>query len=310
MDDILRDAAALDAVDRKLLLVDDRVTAVVRGLSTGLYLFGGGGLGKSYSVQKKLELLEADFRTFNSRMTALGLFNALDKHPSVIHVLEDMERITKDRDAQALLRAALWSQRDQDRVITWTTGDGERRITFKGGLIMTANRPLSDLPELRALASRIAVHRLEFSDLEMAAHMRRIASSNWSRYQFKLEREKCRIVAEHVISECRRANIQPDLRLFDNGCFDFLQWERGDSHLDWRDLVSTRVRQNAAHFRHEISMMSCEQKKERERGLVRDITRQTVDANERVRLWEQETGKSKSTFYSRLREVNSGEFDA
>lgn len=169
------ESEALTSLDCRLRLIDDRVTAVVRGYQTGLYLCGAGGLGKSYSVYRQLQLLECDFRVFNSRMTALGLFRALDKAPDAVHVLEDMERIVNDRDAQGVLRSALWSQGDRDRVVTWTTSVGEQRVTFRGGIIMLANRPLGDLPELRALASRIAVHKLQVSDPEMCAQMRRIA---------------------------------------------------------------------------------------------------------------------------------------
>ena len=46
-----------------------------------------------------------------------------------------------------VLRSALWSQADRDRVVTWTTKAGEQRISFRGG-VMLANRPLEDLPEL------------------------------------------------------------------------------------------------------------------------------------------------------------------
>src|SRR6516225_5140582 len=166
------ESEALISLDRKLRLVDDRVAAVVRGYQTGLYLCGARGLGKSYSVHRQLQLLDCDYRTFNSRMTALGLFRALEMAADAIHVLEDMERIVNDRDAQGVLRSALWSQADRERVVTWTTSAGEQRVTFRGGLIMLANRPLGDLPKLRALASRIAVHKLEITDAEMAAHMR------------------------------------------------------------------------------------------------------------------------------------------
>ena len=300
---------ALMSLDCKLRLIDDRVTAIVRGYQTGLYLCGAGGLGKSYSVHRQLQLLECDFRAFNSRLTALGLFRALDKAPEAVHVLEDMERMVNDRDAQGVLRSALWSQGDRDRVVTWTTSAGEQRVTFRGGIIMLANRPLGDLPELRALASRIAVHKLEVGDAEMSAHMRRIARQGWSRYQHKLEAARCSEVCEHVIAECRQASCSLDLRLLDNACTDYLLWEAGNSHLHWKDLVTTRVQQAAAHFRHEVSTLSREERKTRERDLVRDLLMETADSQERERLWEQRTGKRKSAFYSRKREVESREFD-
>jgi hypothetical protein len=303
------DRKALESLDAKLRLIDDRVTAVVRGYQTGLYLCGAGGLGKSYGVHRQLQALEADFRAFNSRMTALGLFLALDKAPDSVHVLEDMERIVNDRDAQGVLRAALWSQGDRDRVVTWTTSAGERRVVFRGGVIMMANRPLGDLPELRALASRIAIQKIEISDAEMAANMRRIAGSGWSRYHHKLGPDKCREVCEHVISESRRANCPLDLRLLDNSCTDYLFWESGDSHLDWRDLVSSRIEQAAAHFRHEVSPLSREERKAHERDLVHQIMKQSADPQEREKLWEDQTGKRKSAFYVRKREVESREFD-
>jgi hypothetical protein len=303
------ESEALASLDSKLRLIDDRVTAVVRGYQTGLYLCGAGGLGKSFSVYRQLQLLECDFRTFNSRMTALGLFRALDKAPDAVHVLEDMERVVHDRDAQGVLRSALWSQGDRDRLVTWTTSAGEQRVTFCGGIIMLANRPLGDLPELRALASRIAVHKLQVSDVEMCGQMRRIARQGWSRYQHKLEAARCSEVCEHLITACRQACCPLDLRLLDNACTDYLLWEAGNSHLHWKDLVTTRVQQAAAHFQHEVSTLPREERKAHERDLVRDILRETADPQERERIWEQKTGKRKSAFYTRKREVESREFD-
>jgi hypothetical protein len=303
------DREALATLDNKLLLVDDRITAVVRGYATGLYLCGAGGLGKSYTVYQKLQELEVDFRTFNSRMTALGLYRALEGAPDSIHILEDMERITGDRDAQGVLRSALWSQGDRERWVTWVTGAGERRFAFRGGIIMLANRPLADLPELRALAGRIAVLTLQITDAEMAAHMRRIAALGWSRYQHSLDAAKCLEVCACLIAECRRANCPLDLRLLDNSALDYLQWERADSHLHWHDLVANRVRQAATHFRHDVSLQTREGRKAYERELVRQILQETSDPQQRERRWREATGKGKSAFYERRREVESREFD-
>jgi hypothetical protein len=80
-------------------------------------------------VLQHLGYLQANYQLYNSRMTGKGLYNALEKAPSAIHVLEDMERITKDPDAQGVLRSAGWSQPGHDRVVTWTTGT-EGKKTF------------------------------------------------------------------------------------------------------------------------------------------------------------------------------------
>src|ERR1700685_2053616 len=99
--------AARDSLAKKLYLVRDHVTAVARGYKTGSYLYGSGGVGKSFTVLRHLESLGVPYQLFNSRMTAKGLFLALKSAPDAIHVLEDMERLTKDPDAQGVLRSAM-----------------------------------------------------------------------------------------------------------------------------------------------------------------------------------------------------------
>src|SRR5262245_13210186 len=114
------DKDALAGLEKKLNLVRDNVTAVGRGYKTGFYLYGTGGMGKSYTVLQHLESLGVSYQLFNSRMTAKGLFLTLYKAPDAIHVLEDMERLTKDPDAQGVLRSALWAQPGRERLVTWT----------------------------------------------------------------------------------------------------------------------------------------------------------------------------------------------
>src|SRR5262249_5243733 len=141
---------ALASLGLKIQLLCDQVTAVVKGLKPGLFLYGPGGVGKSFNVIDQLKRLEAPYQLHNTRMTAKGLFLTLQNAPDMIHVLEDMERITKDADAQGVLRSALWAQPGHDRVVTWTTAtDGAQRFVFRGGLILVSNRPLADLPELK-----------------------------------------------------------------------------------------------------------------------------------------------------------------
>jgi hypothetical protein len=249
-DEVLaRDDQHLQTLDDKLKLVKDRVGAVVRGYDYGLYVYGAGGLGKSFSILGELQELKADFRQFNARMTAKGLFNALQNHSDGVHLLEDMERIVNDRDAQGVLRSALWAQPGKDRVVTWTTATEPMRFTFRGGIIMVANAPMKAMPELRALATRITVHKFEVTDGEMAAHMRQIASGGFARGPLTLEAEQCLEVCACLIRECHAANCPLDLRLLDNSCRDYLYWEATHAYWEathaschWHDLVATRVR--------------------------------------------------------------------
>ena len=301
----------LASLEKKLQLVRDLVTAVAKGFKTGLFLYGSGGVGKSFTVLRQLECLQACFQLYNSRMTAKGLFRTLQHAPDAIHVLEDMERVTKDADAQGVLRSALWAQPGHERVITWTTAtDGAERFVFRGGLILISNRPLADLPELRALATRIEVHRLEVADAELTALMRDLASRGY-RQQEKMVvgPEECLQVTEHLLRECRAAGCPLDLRLQQKSFQTYLQWESDWSSSHWRDLVAASVREATHHFRHESNTMPREARRTERRNVLREIIRQTQDVKEQERLYLQQTGASRADFFRRKREVQTGDFD-
>jgi hypothetical protein len=311
----LADKAALTSLENKLQLVRDRVTSVATGYLTGLYVYGAGGLGKSYTVLRHLDAMEASYKLFNSRMTAKGLFRALEKAPDAIHVLEDLERLTKDPDAQSLLRAALWAQPGQDRVVPWTTDkDGERHFSFRGGIILLANKPLANLPELQALGTRITVLRLEVTDAELAAQMRELAAQGYTKDDKKLlDPARCKEVAEYLIAECRTAGYPLDLRLLENSYKDYLQWASDMATHGWQNLVSSRVREAVHHLRCQINTMSREERRRRRRCILRGLLKQTADQREQLRLYEEWCkeldGGSRADFFNRLREVKSGEFD-
>jgi hypothetical protein len=305
------DTTPLASLERKLQLVKDRVTAVARGYQTGLYLFGSGGLGKSHTVLTHLDALEASYKQFNSRISARGLFRALERAPDAIHILEDMERLTQDRDAQGVLRSALWAQPGRDRVVTWTTEKGgDESFAFRGGIILLANRPLASLPELRALATRIAVMRLEVTDAELRALVGDLCGRGYVREgKTVLAPEQCREVAEYMLGECGRAGCPLDLRLLVNSFHDYLVWDADLIFCHWQDLVSACVREAAHHFHGEVNTLSQEERRVRRRKVLRVILRETTDVQEQERLYCERTGKSRADFFRRKGEVQSGEFD-
>ncbi len=306
------DPSALSHLDAKLQIIRDWVSAVAGGLRTGLYIYGTGGIGKSHTVLERLDALKAGYRLFNSRMTGKGLFKALQSSPDAVHVLEDMERLTNDKDAQGVLRSALWATQGRERIVTWTTATGGDEVfTFHGGIILLANRPLAALPELRALATRIAVYRLDVTDGELRAMLYELAAKGYRRDgKLVLEPEPCGEVARHLLAECQAARCPLDLRLLINAYGDYLLWESGKSGSHWHDLVSASVREAVAHFRHEIDASPAEEKKARRRQLVREIIGATADAKEQERQYIERTGHSRADFFRRKREIESGEFDA
>jgi hypothetical protein len=244
-------------------------------------------------------------------MTAKGLFLALAKFPDAVHVLEDMERLTQDRDAQGVLRSALWAHPGRDRVATWTSATGgEESFVFRGGIILIANRPLAALPELRALATRISVLRLDVTDAEATALMLDLAARGYQiDGKLALAADDCLMVTEHLIAECHAAGCPLDMRLQVNSYSDYRLWEADRSSCDWQDLVTSRVRQAADHFHADPEHRSPEERRAERRKVFREVVAATNDVGEQERLYKERTGRSRTDFYRRKREIESGEFD-
>jgi hypothetical protein len=305
------DQGALASLERKQQVVRDHVTAVAKGFKSGLFLYGSGGVGKSYTVLRHLEHFGTPHQIYNSRMTAKGLYMALKDAPEMVHILEDMERLTKDIDAQGVLRSALWAQPGHERNVTWTTAtEGALRFAFRGGLILISNRPLAHMPELMALATRIEVHQLEVTDTELTALMLDLASRGY-RVSDKvvIGPAECLQVTEHLLRECRLAGCPLDLRLQQKSFKTYLQWESDWSVTHWQDLVAASVRETTHHFRHEAETAPREDRRTWRRKVLREILAQEDDAGEQERLYREQTKASRADFFRRKREVESGEFD-
>lgn len=242
---INEDDLLLASYEAKLQLVRDYTKGVALGFSNGFFLHGTGGIAKSYTVLGELQRLGVDFKLFNSRMSGRGLFDALGEYPKAVHLLEDMERVVRDKDAQGIIRSACWAQRADDgrqkRSITWATARGIESIVFQGGLIMLSNRALDDLPELRAIRTRISHLHLEVSDAEIAAQMRRLARNGYRHGEQEMTPDECETVCDFVVLESQSKLCHLDMRLLDNAFRDYLQWREGHSTCHWQVLVATRL---------------------------------------------------------------------
>lgn len=304
------DLAHLASLERTTQLIRDRVAAVADRTSNGFYLYGPGGVSKSFTVLQELERLRAEYVLFNSRATGRGLFNVLQDNPDAVVVLEDMEPLFRDRGAQGVLRSALWGQQARDgsgrreRLVTWTTPRHTLSFLFTGGIIVTANRPLDDWPELAAIKTRIAVMQFQPSQYEVRALMRSVARRGHVHEGIDVPPVVCAEVCEFVIAECRGLNRPLDMRLLVNAIGDFVQATEHSSGCGWRDLVAARIRERPTHFREPVVVGHRDERKQKEIEIAREICATTADRDERVTLWRARTGKSQSAFYRRVTDLH------
>jgi len=303
------DVLQLANVDAKYQMVRDQVAAVAMGLSTGMYVYGPGGCGKSYAIEGELRQRQVPYKLYNSRMTGRGLFNALESHPDAIHLLEDMEQIFRDSGARGLLRSALWSQQSardnsNERLVTWTTHQKEHQVVFTGGIIMTGNSPFPILSELDAVKTRISYTQLTFSDQEMIAMMRRLCLDGQSTQLGRVTPIESRDVCEFIVEQCGGLNRRFDLRLFKNSIADFAQWRDLEAGCHWNDLVSARIKERPTKIGTTKGRSDRESAKQEEMKLAIELE-PIDDRQTRFDRWHEVTGKSEPTLYRRLEQART-----
>lgn len=301
-----RDGRHLAGAEAKFQMLRDRVDAVALGYSTGLYVHGPGGCGKSHQVLDELQRLAVPYRMFNSRMTGRGLYNVLEQSPDEVHVLEDMEPLTRDRGAQGVLRSACWAQGETnrhgkyERTVTWITHRMEHRFTFTGGIIMLANRSLGDVPELQAVKSRIDCIHLHLSSQEVVALMRSISLNGYRHGGMTMSPAEASEVCEFVIKHSLQLERNLDLRLLVNSYKDYLQWQEVSSGCVWQDMVMTRINERPTDVGPYQTVAQRDESRQRELQIAAEIRQ--LPRGERARQWLEQTGKSEQTLYRRLQE--------
>jgi hypothetical protein len=298
----MNDNELLASLDHKLQLVRDRVLGVVEGYSNGFYLWGEGGTSKSFTVEETLRQAGKAYKLSNSRMSGQGLFDLLRSYPDMVHVLEDVETLFADKFSFGVLRSALWGQAGadgmQERNVIWQTARSREAFVFTGGIILVANCPLDDIPEIRALKTRIVTVRYQPTNDEVAALMRRIASKGHQHGPHFLPPEACLEVAEAIISRSQLLQRNLDLRLLVNTFLDRLQWANGAAETHWLDLLESRMKERVLTLGPKGRSRS--ERKGLELALVHRIAH--LPPKERLQIWQKETGKSQAALYRRLEE--------
>jgi hypothetical protein len=297
------DEALLASLEAKHRIIRDRVRGVATHYATGFYLWGAGGTSKSYTVEETLKGLNEPYVLTNSRVTGKGLITVLKDHPDLVHVLDDVETLFADQKAFGVLRSALWGQADasgrRERIVTWQTGNKREEVVFTGGIILIANRPLDDLPEIRAIGTRIAPLHHHVTNAEMAALMRQVAAKGYRHGDQVLTPDECLEVAAAVVVHSARIQRNLDMRLLINTFLDRLQWAAGAADTHWRDLLLSRMKERTIIVPGRRESRS--QRKARESEFARSL--EGLPREERVAAWVKETGLSQAAYY-RARHTN------
>jgi hypothetical protein len=307
-----RDQEHLLNFERKMQVPRDRFRQVARGRSTGCFMWGNGGIGKSFLAEEVLREEGVSRPLSNSRLTGRALFDVLRDHPSAVHVIEDVEKLFRDDDALGVLRSATWGQRrdgdtgPMERLVTWGVKGWGRRASsaqewfvFTGGLIVLANSRLPETPGCRAFSSRIHVLHLDLTEDEVAAKIRELAGRGYEYQGLTATPDECVEVAEYVIDQSQALGRRLNLRQLHLGVVDYLCHRSGETGCDWRHLVRTSLCQETVWSRQAVTVRKAIPKEELRR-IVAEIASQTSVGSERIALWVARTGAHRATFYRYL----------
>jgi hypothetical protein len=288
------DKALLDALDKRLSIIRDRVTGVALGKRPSCFIWGTGGTGKSHEIRVVLQESKKPWNQLNTRVTAKGLFDQLRDAPDSVHLIEDAESLMAEKAASGLLRTAAWGPTPNglhDRFITWAT-DAAKKFLFSGGLVIVSNQPLPKGADWKAFATRVGPLEYNPSSAEIAAKMRAIAKQGYSQGKARLSPEQCTEVAERIISLSRVLGKTLNIRMLVSTYQDRIMSDNGRTENSWEDLLKASLEERTIV---RASPETREEAPDRKLNLVREILRLPVA--DQLPTWKEKTGESAATFY-------------
>jgi hypothetical protein len=241
-----------DRLQEKYQIIKDRTLLVAMGWSHGFYAYGEGGIGKSYTVIRTLEENNLEYRLLNTRLSAAGFVQQLEQHNAELFVIEDIRDVLDSPTSLNLLLSAMWGQRNEEgrmiRRIVYTTASQRFRFDFEfeGSIIFTGNRPLGDIPELRALRTRIPVYQLQPSREEIFAVAKMLAIQGFKSDRGNLDPKTCLEIFNYYRLKLP-TNRLPDLRTLDRAYMDFLGIQELTPLVKtgWRPFLDSAMKENS-----------------------------------------------------------------
>lgn len=287
------DPAPIEALNRRIQRIRDRVKSVAFRYHTACYLVGRPGTSKTFTVMEELRQLGEPFAYRNARMTPMGLFDFIAERPEHVLVLDDIGTLFKNDQAMQILMAATSGDPSKPRRVTYKSKDKQHDVEFSGGIIAISNVALRHDPLARAFGSRVVVLEHEPTDEEVATFMQHLAAKGHD----DLSPEECLEVAEFVIDETREHDRRLDLRHLTKAWQDFRQHRDGFTGCSWQELVRTSLQKTVCV---EQEYLSKAERIELDRQRVQEAL--SMFPNDRLKQMEH-SGLGKSTFYKRLAEI-------
>jgi DNA-binding transcriptional regulator YdaS (Cro superfamily) len=296
----------LMALEQREKVLTAQIQAVCQGYTTGCFVHGPGGLGKSHLIVTILEGLKGkSWRHHTAYTTPKALMMAIAEYPESIHLFEDCEKMYKTDVAASILRAACGSPKQRSRTVTYETANEKYSVQFTGGIIIVSNEDLAKgKGALQAVASRFKPVKWDMTVQERIARILQIAGLGWSKGERYVDPKECHKVAEFLIKEMLTGELSApvDIRTFvEHAMPAYLQHKEGRTTVDWKEIVKSKLCGQVNNNEKRTD------RNDRLRQLALAIASDTkLDRKAKVAKWTEETGMGQAIYYRHLKAAKYG----
>lgn len=147
------------------------VRNVIEGGSRGLLVFGKGGLGKSYTVEKMIEKKgleqDEDYFLIKGASSPVKVYEKMKAHPDKLFVFDDADGMWKTTEGKNILKGALDSK-EKGGYISWEKSgakldkNSNNSFYFTGKIIFISNMDGEEMKKDEDIAAILT--RIEFLD--------------------------------------------------------------------------------------------------------------------------------------------------
>jgi len=266
---------------KQIDLYSEYINMVSKNVINGLFCYSKTGMGKTYNTLKILKNNNIDYKYYNGVLTPVEFYKLLhDNHDKVI-VLDDIETIMNNDKFIDLLKACLYSP-TKKRVVNYKTSavvleEYPDSFEFEGGLIILMN-------EIKCV-----------KDLSYMAFMSRCIEFNFVLDFDTLKKKSLEILEKKGVNKEKKSKIKDIInnKISLKHDFNFRLLERLISFINYD------INKGEELFFNSIKI-------DDEKEYLIELYRKNNDLNQQVKEYIKKTGKSKRTFFRKIKSLKQG----
>lgn len=252
--------------------MDYYIGMAARGISTGCFIEGLGGIGKTHRTLSLLQRIpRLNFSYLSSFTTPQAFFVwVYQNRDADVLVVDDVVGMLNNDKVLSMLKGMLWAVAGGKRVVNYQTTkameteQGEvvpNSYEVTSRIVLLCNRLSKKKPDMEAVLSRVDYCRVEIPKKEMLRLMRQVAEKDYPDIALDERLEVLEFIMENTKDSVANLNLRTLIKGFQY--FIYTRWI--DNPLMWKTILLKRLRQDDLLILVELLLDSDEFKTEEDR---------------------------------------------